>query len=281
MSSSQSSFALSEGYAWEQHEADSVILSSAFNSCINQRDNFLGQKRCIICGLVSDMVLQHCHIIEGRETWVLLKYNSWIPFQTQRYPQHEPRNGLLLCSNHYLWFENYFFFLRFLPNIQKYVFVNYSGDAELQKYHGKAVAIDIKDRYAPFPSLFLFHEMRCRGFHPFSPLNPTMPGDSPWQEWIELDGVFDHLSGSFKRNNTPDNSDNGCVTVPPLRQCLPPADSASSGEHPLEPLNKDVITEILTATRAMSSWKACEESRWSGTAEENIEKYISTIHKWR
>jgi hypothetical protein len=56
------------GHAWEHRDDDSVILPSAFNSCINQRDKFLGQKRCIICGLVSDMVLQRYHIIESWET---------------------------------------------------------------------------------------------------------------------------------------------------------------------------------------------------------------------
>jgi hypothetical protein len=104
--------------------------------------------------------------------------------------------------------------------------------------------------------------------------NPAMPDDSPWQDWIESDGVFDHVLGSFKRNN--DNSGNGSATVPPLCQFLPPANGAPSGEHPLEPLNTDLITGIVTATRALPSWKVCEEGRWSGTAEENIEKYISS-----
>jgi hypothetical protein len=42
-------------------------------------------------------------------------------------------------------------------------------------------------------------------------------------------------------------------------------------------LNADVITDILTATCAMLSWKACqiEGMSWTGTAEENIQKYAS------
>jgi len=44
-------------------------------------------------------------------------------------------------------------------------------------------------------------------------------------------------------------------------------------------LNPDVIADILAATRAMPSWKACqmEGTGWTGTAEENIQKYVSSI----
>ena len=83
------------------------------------------------------------------------------------------------------------------------MFVNYSGKPSLQRFHGKAIALDIKDRYAPFPSLFIIHEMRVRGFHPFSPVAPAMPQDSPWQDWIRLEdpGVFDNTTDSFNRDS--------------------------------------------------------------------------------
>jgi hypothetical protein len=44
-------------------------------------------------------------------------------------------------------------------------------------------------------------------------------------------------------------------------------------------MNADVIAEILTATHAMPSWKACQVdgTSWTGTAQENIEKYVSSI----
>ncbi|KAN0139014.1 hypothetical protein V8E53_003402 [Lactarius tabidus] len=279
----------SPDWEWEERDEDSVLLPIAFNASINQRDKFLGQQRCVICGVASDIVLEHCHIVGGEdeETWSDLKSYGWIPLQTRFLPQHEPRNGLLLCSHHRIWFDNYYFFLRFSPKAsfipftsgtRKLVFINYSGDPELQKHHGKAIAIDLEDCCAPFPSLFLIHEMRVRAFRPFAPLNPSIPGDSPWQEWIESDGVFDHFSDSFKRDNLPDNS----VTVPPRHQVLPAVTNAggvSSGERLLESLDTDVVAEILTATRAMPSWKDCEEGKsWTGTAEENIQKYLSSIH---
>jgi hypothetical protein len=51
------------------------------------------------------------------------------------------------------------------------------------------------------------------------------------------------------------------------------AGSAHSSSEGLA-LNQGVINEILAATRASASWKACE---MEGTSEENIEKHISTI----
>ncbi|KAM6490479.1 hypothetical protein JOM56_013822, partial [Amanita muscaria] len=248
---------------------------------INERDKFLGENRCVICG-DTGLVLQHAHIIEPTTTkpqWSDLHSRGWIPSQTKEHFRHEPRNGLLvLCSNHHSYFEGYDFFIRFLPEIQKFVFVNRSDHPSLHKLHGKAIALDIKGRHAPFPSLFIIHEVRA-GFFPFAP-NPDMPNNSAWQDWILSDGVFDNVSGSFKRNSLPHDSNccNSSVTAQPQLQ-FPPATTnagaASSGGCTLA-LNAD---DILAATRAMPSWKACqvEGSSWTGTAEENIQKYVSSI----
>ena len=54
---------------WEERDGDSVVLPAAFNESINQRDQFLGQMRCVVCGLASDMVLQHCHIVREPSMW--------------------------------------------------------------------------------------------------------------------------------------------------------------------------------------------------------------------
>jgi hypothetical protein len=56
----------SPDWEWEEQDDDSVVLPIAFNDSIKQRDRFLGQQRCVICGVASDIVLQHCHIV-GRE----------------------------------------------------------------------------------------------------------------------------------------------------------------------------------------------------------------------
>jgi len=197
---------------------------------------------------------------------------------------------MIMCPNHHRLFNSYVFFIRFFPDvrslrlcfgpsiyskqIRKFVFINYSGEQDLQQFHGKAIALDIKDRYAPFPSLFIIHELRVRGFHPFQPVTPIVPDDIHWQDWISSEQVFDDASDSFKRDRPPPNdNDRSAETQLPSH----PVTTAPSGQRTVE-LNADVIADILAATRAMLSWKACvvEGTSWTGTAEENIEKYISS-----
>ena len=118
-------------------------------------------------------------------------------------------------------------------------------------------------------------EMRVRGFHPFQPVAPTVPDDIPWQDWILSNQVFDNASDSFKRDCPSRNLSHGPAQAqPPFH----PMTTASSGQRTVA-LNADVIAEILAATRAMPSWKACqiEGTRWTGTAEENIKKHVSSI----
>jgi len=158
------------------------------------------------------------------------------------------------------------------------VFINFSNLEELQPYHGKAVALDIRDRCAAFPSLFIIHEMRVRGFNPFEPLSLTISHDVSWQDWIVEDGVFDDTLGSFIRAPPPSNSnDNNGGSA---RAQLPAtrAGGGSSVGLTVE-LNSDVIARLLSVTHAMPSWNACqmEGTGWTTTAEENIQKYGSMV----
>ncbi|EJD04317.1 uncharacterized protein FOMMEDRAFT_167528 [Fomitiporia mediterranea MF3/22] len=275
------------GYGWEERSVSILSTSSACDVRIDERDRFLGRACCVICGLRGGYLLQHCYIVgqSERDFWLELKARRWIPPQANQYPRHEPRNGLLMCPNHRLSFENYGFFIRFYPNIRKFVFVNYSGSDYLQQFHGKTIALDTSDRYAPFPSLFIIHEMRVRGFHPFNPVSPDMSNDPPWQDWILSDGVLkDDISNDaanfFNREGPPHGNDNSVSSQTQL-QFQPMAANTggtSSGRHTLA-LNENVIADILAATRALPSWRACEMegTDWSGTAAENIEKYVSTF----
>ena len=156
--------------------------------------------------------------------------------------------------------------------------VNYSNTPELQQFHGKSIALDIPHRYVPFPSLLIIHEMRVRGFHPFSPISPDVPVGTPWQDWILSDGVFDNESNSFRRDMLTDGSNNENFSAPAQLQGQSTTRATSSGVQALE-LNTDIIAAILAATRSSNSWKACqmEDTSWDGTAEENIQKYVSTI----
>jgi hypothetical protein len=58
------------------------------------------------------------------------------------------------------------------------------------------LALNVRDRHTPFLSLFIIHEVRVHGFHPFSPVAPT---DGAWKDWIVAGSVFDSDTISFKR----------------------------------------------------------------------------------
>ena len=153
------------------------------------------------------------------------------------------------------------------------MFINYAARPDLQQFHGKAIALNINDRNSPFPSLFIIHEMRVRGFHPFQLVSPTIPDDIHWQDWVSSEQVFDNASASFTRNMPPHNERSAETQL-----LSDPRTTAPSGQRTVA-LNADDINDILAATRAMPSWKACvvEGTSWTGTVEENIQKYVSSI----
>ncbi|KAI0298289.1 hypothetical protein BC826DRAFT_122202 [Russula brevipes] len=55
------------GCGWEQGSMSTVSATTAFEEGIDQRDTFLGDARCIICGQSGSRILQHCHIIRVSE----------------------------------------------------------------------------------------------------------------------------------------------------------------------------------------------------------------------
>ncbi|KAG6889212.1 hypothetical protein C0995_002672 [Termitomyces sp. Mi166 len=145
------------GYADEDisdwnYEVSDTSGTMAFKTGIDERDTFLGERRCIICGARR---LKRCHII--------------------RQSEHQNMTS------------------------RKYILVNYSDHPDLQKYHGKVIALDVSDRYAPFPSLFIVHEMRVRGRHPFHVIRTLVPAQPAFQDWVYTDGVFDPNTNSFIR----------------------------------------------------------------------------------
>ena len=109
-----------------------------------------------------------------------------------------------------------------------------------------------------------------------------MPDDIPWQDWILSDGVFSNISDSFNRDKPPRNRYSNTSASAQAQQQFQPATmnagDASSGRRVVA-MNADAISDILAATYAIPSWKACqmEGTRWTGTGEENIKKYVSSI----
>ncbi|KAF6750325.1 hypothetical protein DFP72DRAFT_969539 [Ephemerocybe angulata] len=282
-------------YDCNDWESDTTKSSTyrGFRAGINNRDTLLGETRCVVCGVVDSAFLNDCFIIgwstyTEKMTWSNLKTRGWIPPKVKAYPEHEPRNGVVMCPNHCVGFNEYLFFIRYVPEVRKYVFINFSNSKDYEKFHGKAVALDPRDHYAPLPALFIIHEMRVRGFHPFDPIEQYVPDKPSWQDWILSEGMLDTASDSLKCDKPPGSENDPHITIddsfPALATFAPStvntddAPSSASGQRKLE-LNADVVRDILTATRESESWKACvrEGTSWKGTADENTKKYADLV----
>jgi hypothetical protein len=204
---------------------------------------------------------------------------GWIPGGAKEHGEHEPRNGLTMCKNHHDGFDRYYFFMRYFPELRKFVFINYGGEPEYEAYHYKAIALNIDDRHAPFPALFIIHEMRVRGFRPFQPLDPPVPDEIQWQDWLPRTGAIND-SGTFNRASPPQATSSTLQHQSQAHLTMTGIGTTSSGHGTRTlALNSNVIADILAATRASPSWKACvmEGTSWDGTAEDNIQKYMSTV----
>lgn len=164
-----------EGFGFEGRSISQTSATTvAFSTGLDQRDQIDGRRFCVVCGY-ADGVIQRCHIIPRVEDLT----------STVKSVEHDPRNGLSLCPTHHNYFDQYYFFIRFVPSTRRFVFINYSNIQNdwLSPYHGRAIVLDPDHRHAPFPGLFLIHEQRVRGYWPFSP-PPVIPGEIPSPAWF-------------------------------------------------------------------------------------------------
>lgn len=137
-------------------------------------------------------------------------------------------------------------------------------------FHNKAVALDLDDRYVPFPSIFILHEVRVCARYPFLPTTIDIPTDIPWQDWVVSDGVWNDSLQSFYREKP--------LRLPRAGPSRPIAEGSTyaSSSSLSRTLDDVVIGNILAATWARPTWKACqiEGTSWTGTGEENKERYL-------
>ncbi|EIW76852.1 hypothetical protein CONPUDRAFT_110500 [Coniophora puteana RWD-64-598 SS2] len=256
--------------------------TTAFETDLDERDMFLGRRRCVVCG-DGDRTLQHCHIIGGKDkpAWNLLKTLGWVPTGVKAEPQHESRNGLTMCPNHHQQFDDWRFFIRFEPNIKKYIFVlcdSYEESQAGKRLHGKAIALDFKDKRSPLPLLFLVHEYMVRGRN-FFQRTSDVEITCEWQDWITTEDVVDDGndgSFAFKRSAAPSSFSTGR----PMPWQLPSTDAPPTGTQPLlTPPNGDLVAQLMAVQRTMPSWKEWQKETmgWEGTAEENIKRYVENV----
>lgn len=109
----------------------------AFNTGVENRDMFLGWRRCVICGDPNQATLRYCHIVGHPDKaivccmcswihmqnhllsfqWSLLRQLGWAPAGVKASSEHKSRNSLLMCLNHCYGFEGLCFFIRFQPTV--------------------------------------------------------------------------------------------------------------------------------------------------------------------
>ncbi|KIP05707.1 hypothetical protein PHLGIDRAFT_119607 [Phlebiopsis gigantea 11061_1 CR5-6] len=137
------------------------------------------------------------------------------------------------------------FYIHYISSRRK--FVNFGGIAVNASFSGKATALDIGDRHAPFPFLSIVRETRVRGRWPGVPLPPKY--------------LVIHLgkTGSSRTRNEPlpsptgvNNGSQGTWTNFHF-----PAQSVNANPGG-QVLNEVVINEILAATYASEPWTAYE-----------------------
>lgn len=209
-----------------------------------------------------------------------------------------------MCSVHHRLFALYKFYIRYIPEVcltsipafqliqqitysgnalqaRKFVLINYWDYSPMAPYHGKAIALDTTHRYSPFSSLFIIHEIRVRAYNPFQPTLHDIPTNPPWQDWILSCGMIDEAGAFIREYKPPEDfyASQETFTQFPLATAEAGGDTSSSGSLVIGQPNADTIADILAATRAMPSWKACviEGTSWDGTAEENVQRYVSSV----
>ena len=57
----------SDQFGWEERDMSAISTRTACETKIDLRDKFLGRRRCIICGIDSAVLLEHCDIIMREE----------------------------------------------------------------------------------------------------------------------------------------------------------------------------------------------------------------------
>jgi len=177
----------------------------------------------------------------------------------------------------------YNFYIKWRSQTNEFIVVNHSQIPGYETIHGTVLHFNTDAKRCPFPTAFLWHEYRVRGFHPTRgdrPVNPKRIGGSlqgggfsggPDGVGVHDDGRHDeggdHSNGGTGAGEQVDGHDaNVSGQDDPKTAPFTPAPMSFGG---------DEFSAWLKAAKQHSSWRDCvmENTSWSGTAEQNIEKY--------
>ncbi|EIW76845.1 hypothetical protein CONPUDRAFT_168586, partial [Coniophora puteana RWD-64-598 SS2] len=191
--------------------------------------------------------------------WAHLQQVGWIPAGAKASPEHEPRNGLMMCPTHHVAFDALMFFIRYEPKLGKYIFVYFDS-------YGSSTAKPL-----------LVHEYMVCGKNFLQP-SPAVPISGHWQEWMLTSGVVNEGEGgesfTFKREAPPQPSGphQGLHALSANRYSPSPDIAPESGPQLfLSAPQPELIGQLMSTQRTMPSWKAwqTETMSWEGTTEEN------------
>ncbi|KAF9475021.1 hypothetical protein BDN70DRAFT_996717 [Pholiota conissans] len=141
---------------------------AVFEEGVRERD----KDTCVVCGFGPGLTpLSQCHIIpevdKASYSWSDMRDLQYIP-RNAKLVRREPRNGITLCLNHAFAFERHLFYIRWIPETDEFVVINHSQISKVcESIHGNV--LDIKTattKKCPYPTAFLWHESRARGFYP-------------------------------------------------------------------------------------------------------------------
>ena len=135
----------------------------------------------------------------------------------------------------------------------------------MEIFHGKAINLHVDNDLLPFHGVFLFHEMRVRGFWPQNEDRATtLP--ITWVDWINGGGSAasgDASGGRQLRSHGPVQSSS---TTPQAGKTFTPTNPFSNPSE-LEALKKSFAEQ--------PNWKAAvaERETWERYADENAAKW--------
>ncbi|KAF8248442.1 hypothetical protein K440DRAFT_583369 [Wilcoxina mikolae CBS 423.85] len=145
------------------HPISVASNTEAFRTGIDRRDG----PACVVCGHRVPHTQDHCHIVPKTDpgAWEQLRQLHWIPAAAKSV-EHECRNGVIMCKNHHHAFDNFQYFVRFVPERQEYVFCNFLNHPEYDAYHDCPLRLDPSDARAPFSMAFHWQERIARARNP-------------------------------------------------------------------------------------------------------------------
>ncbi|KAJ7506753.1 hypothetical protein B0H11DRAFT_1972581 [Mycena galericulata] len=277
-------------YIWRSGRKTPGSDVTAFDKGLEARDQIDGTRICVVCGETTD--LEYAHIIpQSQQTkWRELRARNYVPPEAKDQAAHEPRNGVLFCTQHYGNFDNFRAFIRYIPSANAYIWLEFpkyyttdngKGPPNLiqrppSEFHGKKLHLDPAHPRAPIYSLFLIHECIARGHHPFL-TTPVEDGldltNPPYASEVQL------FLSSVQQGSAPPATSSPTTPTAVISSMTSVPEIAGGGFGNVAGMPAADVEAVLKAARSSNTWKSCvcEGIHFDGSTQDNIEKYAQRV----